>query len=289
MNAEHWIKFNKAASAFYYMYRNKPDAILSTGNTTDNFIENITRGLAHAHVFEISDTVKKLLMLTDPPNKNDDIPLPFQFFFLDVQFTKEELEAIDVHIKADTVTGVLVSKGQMVNAQNEQIVGTALRTTMFSELPTEEGWFDTFNTNINLDDEFMSYNIQKNPVTDEVAKRFVHKFVINFLNFIHNPEVRLVEHRRTEKSLERRKREGKVLIPSSSTIHVTGKLKQYIDEVDSGSHLGHFGFRFWIRGHFRRLMSDFYKEKKVIFVPPFLKGKGILVEKFYSVEKESNG
>jgi hypothetical protein len=301
MNAEYWLKFNALAAAFIRTYHENPESILSTGNTTDSFVGNIMQGLNAAHVFEVSDTIKKLLLMTDPPNKNDDIPLPFKYFFLDVQFTREELANVGIHIRADEITGALVTKGELilhnhdedlqkVIDENEPVVlGHALRTTIFSRMPDGEGWFDTFNTNINLDEaaKEMDAGVLTNPTSDEKAKKFIHKFVINFLNFIHNPEVELIEHKRSEKNRKRRIKEGKVPLPTTSTIRVNGSLKKYIDYIEGESHLTRFEYRFWVRGHYRRLMSDYYKEKRIIFVPPFIKGKGILVEKFYSVEKKN--
>jgi hypothetical protein len=78
---------------------------------------------------------------------------------------------------------------------------------------------------------------------------------------------------------------GKPIIPSTMTIRVTGKLKIYIDELVHGANW-HFNYRFWVRGHFRQLVSDKYKEKKRIWILPYIKGKGILVEKIYNLKKQ---
>jgi len=302
MNAEYWIKYNLFAREFIDNYETHSERILSTGNTTEAFVGNLIRGLQGAHVFEVGDTIKKLLMMTDPPNKNDDIPLPFKYFFLDCKFTKEELAEIGVKIKPSAVIGVLVTEGQLILKHKDYIIqevldngepvvmGRGIRMTPFSLMPDGEGWFDTFNTNINLTENALDLNVTvlNNKTSDHNTKKFIHKFVINFLNFIHNPEVELIEHKRSEKSIARRKKEGKVPIQSSSTIKVNGTLKKYIDMVEGQGHMLNFGYRFWVRGHYRRLMSDRYKEKKIIFIPPFIKGKGILVEKFYSVKKKGN-
>jgi len=302
MNAEHWLKFNKFAMEFMFNHERNPDLVLSTGNSSKAFIENITCGLKYSHVFEVGDTLKKLLMMTEPPNKNDDIPLPFPFFFLDCEFTKEELAEVGITIKAKSIVGALVTRGDLIlkNEKKEYQemldqgtavkMGHAMRTTTFSLMPDGEGWFDTFNTNINLVENALDLNatVLENPTSDPRAKKFIHKFVINFLNFIHNPEVELIEHKRSEKSIARRKKEGKVPISTTTQIKVNGTLKKYIDMVESEGQMMNFGYRFWVRGHYRRLMSDRYKEKKVIFIPPFIKGKGILVEKFYSVKKKGN-
>jgi hypothetical protein len=91
MNSEHFIKFVKYFGEFCYNRKYNPEAILSFGRQSDEFINSIKTSLANCKVFEISDETKKLLALTDPPNKNDEVKLPFPFIFLDVSFTKEEL------------------------------------------------------------------------------------------------------------------------------------------------------------------------------------------------------
>ncbi|MFO8019358.1 MAG: hypothetical protein R6U96_12040, partial [Promethearchaeia archaeon] len=68
-------------------------------------------------------------------------------------------------------------------------------------------------------------------------------------------------------------------------VKVTGKLKVYLDEIIH-SNTFHYSHSFWVRGHFRDLVADRYIHKKRIFVPPFIKGKGRLIEKTYSVGRK---
>jgi len=125
--------------------------------------------------------------------------------------------------------------------------------------------------------------ISENSTTDKKAREFVHKFFLNFLNFLNNPEVEYVEHIRSDKNRERREKAGKPVIPSSFIIRVYGKLREYIDEAVRGASWT-YNYRFWVRGHFRDLVSKRYIHQKRIWILPFVKGKGVLIEKSYKVQ-----
>jgi len=70
-------------------------------------------------------------------------------------------------------------------------------------------------------------------------------------------------------------------------IRITGKLKIYLDDIENKG-LWHYGYRFWVRGHYRDLIADKWKEKKRIWIFPFIKGRGMLIEKEYAVTGEKN-
>jgi hypothetical protein len=113
----------------------------------------------------------------------------------------------------------------------------------------------------------------------------VLKFVINFTDFLENPEVELVEVLRTQKTNEKRMKRGKIPLPPSTIVKINGKLKEYVDQVKK---IGYreYSHQFWVRGHWRHLESEWYKEKRGvrIWVPPFIKGQGELIEKLYNLE-----
>jgi len=303
MNAENYLKFAKAFVGFSYNTKYHPDKVENFGNSGESFMDAIEGTLPKCKIFEIDNSIKKMLMLTDPPNKNDELKLPFEHIFIDVSFTKEELDNCGIDVDAKAEFGIMLTKGTMVTDNEKQevvrdssfqklektfngktIVGYALRCTILSENGNNY-FFDTFTKNINLFEEYQKfkYTIVTNPTTDPKLREFIHKFSVNFLNFLHNPEVVLVEHKENEKNRERRIKQGKLPLPTRYSVNVTGVLKKYTDEIIGNANF-HYGYRFWIRGHFRHLTSDFYKEKKVIFIPPFLKGSGILVDKMYKVE-----
>ena len=80
---------------------------------------------------------------------------------------------------------------------------------------------------------------------------------------------------------------GKLPIPSQKFIRVNGKLKIYLSELNSGKHFN-YSHRFWVRGHFRTLRNDKWKNARgtKIWILPFIKGKGVLVDKIYEVTNQ---
>jgi hypothetical protein len=305
MNSENFIKFIKAFEHMELMREVAPEGVNisygvgvknakelseSENSRDENFRQMFMEGMSVAKVFEVEDDVKKLLCLTETPIKNDEIHLPFSSIFLDVSFTKEELKEYGVNIKNDTITGILVQVRTLALEKPNNIVGDALYIITLSQ-EGEDVVFDDFVRNINLTEDtskkypgIENIGTQPNSLTDAVTVKFIHKFVLNFLNFLNNPEVEYVEHIRSAKNRERRAKKGKAIIPSTMSIKVTGKLREYIDEAASGENW-HFNYRFWVRGHFRDLKDDRYVNKKRIWILPYIKGKGILVDKTYDVKQ----
>jgi len=308
MNAENFNYFWKASKQMAMIRKLKPDAIDSTlggiqydGTTFD---EAIADTLSKVKIFEIDDNIKKLLALTDAPKINEDelVRLPFDNIFLDCEFTKEELEDYGVIPKlANKLKGIAVTKGNFIfreeeglnpislkDYENREKVGNGLRITMCSVFDKDDGgeevFFDVFNKNVNLDEEYKGQKIDilENPTSDKDLRDFVHKFILNFLNFLNNPEVEYVEHKRSESNMKRKMKTGKAIIPSTMSIRLNGKLREYIDDI-SNKGLWHYEHRFWVRGHYRDLRNERYNEKKRIFIYPYIKGKGLLIEKDYLV------
>jgi hypothetical protein len=285
----------------------KPEAIDSTlgGVSYDGttFDQAIAETLSKAKIFEIEDNIQKLLALTDAPRINEDevIRLPFDNIFLDCQFTKEELEDYGVNPKyANRLRGIAVTKGNFIFKEEEfnpkslkeyeskERIGNGLRITMCSVIEKdddgEEILFDVFNKNVNLNEEYQDREIDiiENPTSDKDLRDFVHKFILNFLNFLNNPEVEYVEHKRSEGNIQRKLRKGKPVIPSTMSIRLNGRIREYIDYMGSQG-LWHYEHRFWVRGHYRDLKDERYIEKKRIWIFPFIKGKGQFVDKDYIV------
>jgi len=135
--------------------------------------------------------------------------------------------------------------------------------------------------NSNPKDESMRWNKE-----DEKLIDLGRLFMCNFIDFLNNPEVELVRIDRTEKQNVKRINKGKLPIHSYDYVKVTGKLKIYLNELQSGGHFN-YSHRFWVRGHFRTLRNGRYKDKvgTKIWIVPYIKGQGILVNKIYDVGK----
>jgi len=280
------------------------------------FTETIKENLMKCHIFEVSEDLKRLLALTKCPNKNDMFKLPFNVIFLDVGFKKEEMEKLGIKLGYDEIVGIIVSEGYLLRQNDNRFlqeqpsidgtvaekyqqmkkIGTDFRITICS-LHNEEKegykvWFDVFNVNINISDEYKDKNInviiEKRDTTNPHARKFIHLFVLNFLNFLHDPRIKLLTVERDEKHAMKRLQKGKFPIPERKIIKLTGELKIYVEKLAKDKETWEYSHSWWVRGHFRTLRNpDYWKEKAGtrIFIPPYIKGKGVLVEKTYLVEE----
>jgi len=259
----------------------------SYGNSPDSFISHISYNLVNGKLFEMSNDVKKMLALTKPPNLNNNVHLPHPIMFIDVTFSKAEMEQLGINIGYNTIIGIIISVGTLLNAKDNTSAGTALRITMCSERKDKDIWFDTFNSNLNLAQDYENYKVthKREKRTNDNARRFAHLFAINCINFINDPEV---EWKFVKTSIERndiRAKKNKFPIPNRHIVKLTGKVSRYVNHLNEigGWKLHH---KFWVRGHWRLLKSSKYKENagKRIWVMPYIKGKGILVAGKYKME-----
>lgn len=119
--------------------------------------------------------------------------------------------------------------------------------------------------------------------------KFIKEFIINFILFLKDREVIYVTRERSEKSGLRRIKNGKLPLPSSKIIKLTGEIKRYVDSITGtiGSKLSH---RFWVCGHWRTYRSERYKNVmgKVKWIYPFKKGEGMLIKGSYKIQPKDD-
>lgn len=255
--------------------------------STSDFITGIQDSLNECHIFHIKEDVKKMLMLTTPPNLNANVNLPFPSIFVDCQFTREELNEQGFKIKEDLLVGVIITKGALIDPISKIEAGTGLRmTTCAINRNDESVYFHTFNGAIDLKDEYKDFEVKILPM-DKHIKKFIHQFSINFINLVNDPEIILVESKVSrERNIKRLKR-GKPPLKDSTFIRLDEKRKIYLNKVLSGEHRIKSGYAWWVRGHWRTLHDRRYKENqgKRVWIMPFIKNKkGILLKKEYEVD-----
>ena len=295
---KNYIEFTKWYKNFKIMRLIKKTE--SIGNNPNSFIAHIDTMLDDCKIFRVDDNTKRMLLMTKVPKLNSHLKLPFPYIFIDVKFTKEDIDLFigqkqkeklgirKVGIKE--VIGIGLSRGQLLSSVDDKIVGDNLRMT--SCCLKDEGmiWFDTFNEDINITDSSIKGYNMKMTTHNPFVKKMVYCFTLAFLNFLHNPEIEIVEVEHTDSQNLKRIKRGKIPIPSSYSIRLTGKLKKYVSELEKFGHFGtHFSYKFWIRGHFRTLRSERYKKNigKRVWLAPFVKGSGILIDKEYFIEKKN--
>ena len=244
--------------------------------------DNVNISLGMAHIFEIDTLIKRYLILNKPPQTKEfykRVTLPFKVMFLDVEMAKD-----DCDIGVERIMGMMVTETPIVMQKEDakgikfDKIGMGYRVHYLCE---DQGkyFIDEFKIIIDKDTKIPIF------YDDKATQKFLQEFVMNLLVFINDREIEIVERVRSQKNVDRREREGKMPLPSSSFIRLTGTLKKYMDSVD-GSLGGHkYSYKFWVRGHFRYLKADRYKQKKGqwIKIEPFIKGEGILVKRVYRV------
>jgi hypothetical protein len=106
-------------------------------------------------------------------------------------------------------------------------------------------------------------------------------FVCNILDFMNNPDAEFIEYNKPSERLESQMNHNKI---NYIYVRVTGKLKIYMDYLKKENSF-EYGHKFWVRGHFRRFKSPKYKDKvgQKIWIVPYIKGTGHLINKIYQV------
>ncbi len=239
----------------------------------------IDRLIDEGHIFIISEQLKRLLINTN--NFISKRKIPFNLNFLETYI--EDNIYLSKGISFGHNTSKLGSIGLisvLVDVKN----GTSiihctfpLFTTNIKEYLVLKG-----NEEKHTPDEEWVNDVKK---VEPYLKK-IQLFVINFLDFLNNPEVELVTVERTKEENEKRILKGKKPIPPQSFVRVIGKLKIYLDQLNSDTNFS-YSHRFDVRGHFRTLRSDKWRNTRgtKIWIPPYIKGKGMYIKKIYDVQK----
>jgi hypothetical protein len=264
------------------------------GNPATEFEHNITMGLINCHLFEVSDDVKRLLIELKTPKENDMFFLPFPVIFIDVEFKKKQLKEMGIDIGYDEIHGIIVGERKVILDENKKEIGRSLTISISGFMHGEGSLFDTYAEELNFYDEYKhlldEVEFTQEPGLDKKTRRFIKHFVLNFLNFVNNPEVEYVETRHDVAWDEKRMAKGKLPIPPRSVIKISGKLKRYLEDVKANPQW-HYKYSFYVRKHFRTLRNPRYGNNvgKRIIIFSYVKGKGPLLEKTYLVDDKLDG
>lgn len=224
-------------------------------------------------IFEISKQLLLILDKTDAP-VDADIKLPYDSIFIefDNKWLREEMEEYYVEVPR----GILIFKFNSNEVDDHFMV-------LLIDYDDPSG---TGTTTMYLDKNLKPSFIKRIPVHNskmkKISKRYIN-IIKNLLLFINNPDVKMVEHKRSSKNKPRKN--GKEPYPDTITVRIRGELKVYLDEI-VGQH-EKCKYSYWVRGHWRTLRSPKWKNKQgqQIWIPPYVKGEGPLVDHRYSVEK----
>ena len=245
--------------------------------------------LLNTKLFILNKAVAKLLYLTN--NKIFKREIPFNNFFLETSFELENGSIVKgIHIFKEPKEGVILGVVRIYDERSP--IPITCHFDLFSEHHEK---MNTENKVIDLQ--------QKEGGIGVLKDKKIQLFICNFLDFLNNPEIET----RTIKWVnnENRIRKGKFPIPDKIIINLKNKLYRYVyEDIPKQSH-SLPSYSFWVRGHYihfwnKKRWKRLYKlnkldlnekgyqvdEKGIIskWKLPFIKGKGILVEKKYKIK-----
>lgn len=272
--------------------------------------------LEDAKYFQLDIDIVRLLNLTKIPADLDQkvIKLPFRSLYIDAEFP------INTRTHKGKIAGILINEHEMakgsipfctkhgsVNIPNIDIAKLGEEDfTLPCGCPSTN--IDTFETKLGRGlyvhyvflEESNDYRWMRNTMLivehktkdkPRIAPHLVpiRDFIYNFVLFLNEPDVQIKEIIRTEKNRERAIKKGKFPMPSTKDITLTGTLLKYVGDLQSKGAF-QYSHKFWVRGHWRTLRDPRYGEKVGTrqWIAPFIKGKGILIDKKYRLEKEAD-
>ena len=196
--------------------------------------------LEDAELFEIDPKTIWILQMTD--NDIFERNLPFRKFVIDC----------NLNIDKYWFKGFLVI-GDEVN-----------RTWVWTYFGLRDGYCDEFLL-FTLDPEGTYHGSKEEAQKDKgvitstigIDKKPLNKrriFICNFIDFLNNPEVKIIKFERSQKNVERRLRQGKEILPSAHKIIIRGELKTYIEKMHDPTGVI-YSHKFIVRGHFKRFWN----------------------------------
>lgn len=123
---------------------------------------------------------------------------------------------------------------------------------------------------------------------DKSLRKFVSVLACNILDFMnHDTETITINTILVDReSNEKRVKRGKPPMPTKVYIRPKSEFRNYYVSFNADLDTRHFSHKFLVRGHWRHYRSDRYINAggKSVWVKPYIKGRGIFVEKKYKLE-----
>jgi len=221
-----------------------------------------------------------LFVNTIPKFKNQDIKMPFNQIFLCSKIDLGEYgKIISLQINCCNVDEIkenrLQKKWNIKFGDIKEIIN--INSPIYKDEKITE-----FITKINIhtgDVYFNENSKNKNKENIYICNK-VRDYIINFLLFMNEP--RVVTHIVSSNN-KRRERKGLIPLPSQIITKITPELREYIN-IHYNSH-SKLGYSFDVRGHWRILKHERYKENigKRIWIPPHIKGEGVKAPQIFKV------
>ena len=130
----------------------------------------------------------------------------------------------------------------------------------------------------------------KEQISIKKVESFIRNIVSNVLDMVENQERELdIRERLTSPSQnEKRLKRNKIALPTTILIKPGESLIAYVNKFNASRSHPSFSHKFMVRGHYRTHRNDRYKDMKdkIIWIKPFIKGQGILVNKKTIIEEK---
>lgn len=261
---------------------------------SQSMMYKIQLDLERVKPFDIDDRTKRAMLMTNIPKDKDvlktlRLPYPVVFLNLDITTHDEEIEY------GKRVIGCMISE-QYIRKDDWCFF-------VFFALYHEDG-FTLEHFKISFTD--VAKNMDYASKTTRI-RSVLKRLIVNTILFINEPDIELVHKKRSEKSRQKRIKQGKYPLPDSVFIKLTGKIKRYFDNEGSQFDGDGYSHKFRVRGSWRHFRSEKFtkihsmSEKELEesgyrlkgmfparWIPPFVKGKGVLIEKTYKLRKEKS-
>lgn len=207
-----------------------------------------------------------------------------EIFFRNLPFREIVLDC-DVRLKGKRIQGIIVIEFHQ-DPQEVIIENINPNEMMIFSFYSESNETDYNKLCTEYGPGFHKFYLSQTKTEDEKS---VAEFVCNFIDFLDNPDIEIKVVHKDEERDRKRIRRGKPAIPTTVSIVLKGRIKEYYDSIETN--LSHkFKGMFWIRGHWRHYRSEWYKRRKgqKEWIMPYLKGEGVLVKKDYNLKKEES-
>jgi hypothetical protein len=244
--------------------------------------------MRESHIFELDGRIARLFLLTkNKPRPGIKLPFPNTFIDVVVRFDSKifygflAIETRYSYVNGTPISNAVTDANHIGEDEFEDIT---IYTFYKDEKTNKKGVF-RIGMFWKADYDLLSTK-EMSKSTIKRLDKFMRCITMNFIDFIHDPNVRLIEHRRTRQTNEKRMKKGKIPLPSSTVIKLTGEVAKYVDDLrlDNGNGFA-YDHKFWVKGHWRELTSPRFTKKRYqrVWIPPYIKGQGILIEKRYKI------
>lgn len=283
-------------------------------NNFDEVMYNTFEKEYDVHYFNITEDIKKLLSKTD--FKNNKVKLPFSRIRINILWEDEDGFKFPYIYVTEKEGGFTISYARKIpNSEYVDVGILDLDLDLSTKRKSKKNNLDMQSFG-NIDLSNMSYDnrvelsktlfethkkhfggggYEKEVEITNRSEKQMTRFVGNFINLMNSRDIELITVERSKEQNTKRTRRGKLPIPPTTHIRLTGKIKEYVNQLNSSGHIN-YSHSFWVRGHWRTLRNeDRYKDNvgTMIWIVPYIKGKGNLIKKEYDVEgmaglKENN-